>query len=75
MDGPLTSAMVPVYNGERCLGSAPHTMQSYHVVQVIDIDDATWDEVPLPDVRREEFEIDDFSVHFTGICAECRRKA
>ena len=43
--------------------------------KVIDIHDATWDEVPLPDVRRERFEIDDFTVHFTGICAECRRKA
>lgn len=43
--------------------------------KVIDIHDATWDGVPLPDVRTDEFEIDDFSVHFTGICGECRRKA
>ena len=43
MHGPLTGEMVPVYNGERCLGSAPHTMQSYHVVQVIDIDDGSTD--------------------------------
>jgi len=43
--------------------------------KVIDIHDATWDEVPLPVVQREGFEIDDFSVHFTGICAKCRRKA
>jgi len=43
--------------------------------KVIDIHDATWDEIPLPDVRREGFEIDDFSVHFTGVCAQCRRKA
>jgi len=42
--------------------------------KVIDIHDATWNEVPFPEVRKEEFEIEDFSVHFTGICAECRKK-
>jgi len=43
--------------------------------KVIDVHNATLDEVPLPEVRTEGFEIDDFSVHFTGICAECRKKA
>jgi len=43
--------------------------------KVIDIHDAIWDGVPLPDVQRKGFEIDDFSVHFTGICAKCSRKA
>ena len=43
--------------------------------KVIDVHDATLDEVPQPDVRTEGFEIDDFSVHFTGNCAECRKKA
>ncbi|NQT18920.1 MAG: transcriptional repressor [Planctomycetes bacterium] len=43
--------------------------------KVIDVHDTTLDEVPQPDVRTEGFEIDDFSVHFTGICAECRNKA
>ena len=30
--------------------------------------------INLPDPRRTGFEIADFSVHFEGYCAECRRK-
>lgn len=41
--------------------------------KVIDIYSTVLDEVPLPEVPDEEFQIDDFSVHFTGVCADCRR--
>jgi Fur family peroxide stress response transcriptional regulator len=42
--------------------------------KVIDLDNAKLDRLPVPDVAAEGFEIDDFSVHFSGVCAECRRK-
>ena len=42
--------------------------------KVIDVDDPSLDAVPMPDIPKHEFEIDDFSVHFSGLCAECRRK-
>jgi Fur family peroxide stress response transcriptional regulator len=42
--------------------------------KVIDLESAAIDKLPLPDVRAEDFQIDDFSVHFAGVCGECRRK-
>lgn len=42
--------------------------------KVIDIHDATWDRLALPETASEGFEIEDFSVYFAGVCAECRRK-
>jgi Fur family transcriptional regulator, peroxide stress response regulator len=41
---------------------------------VIDLEDANLDRLSLPDVGREGFTIDDFSVQFTGLCRACRRK-
>ena len=40
--------------------------------RVIDVCDAVLDELPLPQSGTEGFEIDDFSIHFTGTCAACR---
>ncbi|MGM0485939.1 MAG: Fur family transcriptional regulator [Planctomycetota bacterium] len=41
--------------------------------KVIDIQDTRCDGLPLPNISNHEFEIEDFSVHFSGICSECRR--
>ncbi len=41
--------------------------------KVIDLENAKLDKLPLPEVGTEGFEIDDFSVQFTGICAACRQ--
>jgi Fur family peroxide stress response transcriptional regulator len=41
--------------------------------QVIDLESAKLDKLSLPDVESEGFEIDDFSVQFTGTCAACRQ--
>lgn len=42
--------------------------------KVIDIQHAAWDELPLADISNHGFEIEDFSIHVSGICSECRRK-
>ncbi len=42
---------------------------------VIDVEHAALDELPLPNVADKGFEIDDFSVHFTGLCAKCRESS
>ena len=42
--------------------------------RVIDVDNRSLDELTLPSSERQGFEIEDYSVHFTGVCAECRRK-
>jgi Fur family peroxide stress response transcriptional regulator len=51
--------------------------QHHHLIckqcdKIIDVCDAVLDELPLSRPGTEGFEIDDFSIHFTGTCAECR---
>ena len=41
--------------------------------RVIDLENAKLDKLPLPNVRTEGFEIDDYSVQFIGTCAACRQ--
>lgn len=43
--------------------------------RVIDIESRTLDSLQLPSKQRRGFQIEDYSVHFTGVCAECRRRA
>src|SRR3546814_19899284 len=40
--------------------------------RVIDFEDARLDNLPLPDPTRTGFHITDYSVHFAGLCPECR---
>jgi Fur family peroxide stress response transcriptional regulator len=40
---------------------------------VTDFEDARLDSLPLPDRSRTGFQTVDYSVHFTGLCAECRQ--
>ena len=41
---------------------------------VIDIDNAGLDRLKVPAGQRHGFQIEDYSVHFTGLCQECRRQ-
>jgi Fur family peroxide stress response transcriptional regulator len=41
--------------------------------KVIDLESAKLDRLSLSDGGSEGFEIEDFSVQFTGVCAACRR--
>jgi Fur family peroxide stress response transcriptional regulator len=41
--------------------------------KVVDLDDARLDRLRPPDVAAEGFEIEDFSVHFLGLCSQCRK--
>ncbi len=57
----------------------PATQRHHHLVclqcdRLIDLPDSEFDAViKLPHGRPHSFEIRDFSIHFTGICAACRR--
>jgi Fur family peroxide stress response transcriptional regulator len=55
-----------------------NTGQHHHLVcvrcnRVIDIEDARLDNLPLPDSRPTGFQITDYSIHFTGLCADCQK--
>jgi Fe2+ or Zn2+ uptake regulation protein len=43
--------------------------------RVMDFSDARLDNLPLPDGSLTNFQTVDYSVHFTGLCAECRQEA
>lgn len=43
--------------------------------KVIDLQSAPLNKLTLPEVAVEGFEIEDFSIQFTGTCAACRRGA
>jgi Fur family peroxide stress response transcriptional regulator len=56
----------------------PCTERHHHLVclqceRVLDLHDPALDELPLPNARKLGFQLEDYSVHFRGICAECRR--
>lgn len=51
-----------------------HHLVCTHCETIIDIEEKTLDAVAWPDVRATGFEINDFHIHFRGICAECRGK-
>ena len=42
--------------------------------KLIDLEDPGLDRVPIPSVERLGFRIDDFTIQFQGICAECRKE-
>lgn len=57
----------------------PKTSRHHHLVcsycdAIIDLEDQPSIKVKIPDVEAYGFAIDDFYVHFHGVCAECRRK-
>lgn len=42
--------------------------------QVTDVEGPLFDDLALPPGEEHGFEIEDYSVHFFGVCPECRRK-
>lgn len=56
------------------------TRRHHHLVcktcnRVVDVASGGLDNLRLPPRQRHGFQIEDYSVHFIGICAECRRKS
>ena len=54
----------------------PRLSRHHHLVcsrcnKVLDYENQSLDVLPLPRTGLDGFQIDDFSVHFAGICAEC----
>jgi Fur family peroxide stress response transcriptional regulator len=41
--------------------------------RVIDVESKKLDDLRLPRSQRHDFAIEDFSVHFVGVCSSCRR--
>lgn len=57
----------------------PRTERHHHAVcvvceRVVDVESARLDRIRLPDGEEIGFEIDDYSVHIRGICANCKRR-
>jgi Fur family peroxide stress response transcriptional regulator len=56
----------------------PRTHRHHHLVcrrcdKIVDVEDAAVaHQIRPPDIRRQGFAIDDYSIYFTGICAACR---
>jgi Fur family transcriptional regulator, peroxide stress response regulator len=52
----------------------------HHIVcvrcdKLVDHEDATLNDLPLPDARSRGFEVNDYSILFRAICADCRKKS
>lgn len=52
-----------------------HHLVCVHCEQIIDLEDERLNSVAFPDVRRQDFEITDYHIHFRGICSACQVKA
>lgn len=57
-----------------------NTRHHHHLVcarchHMVDFEDARLDNLPVPGRDRTGFQITDYSVHFTGLCAECQAAA
>ena len=79
-----TLAALRVIGKPSHLGSARRydisTQRHHHLVctrceRTIDLDDPTLDRLKLPNTRRLGFHIEDFSVHFSGLCQACRKES
>jgi Fur family peroxide stress response transcriptional regulator len=50
-----------------------HHMVCVRCNRVIDFEDTRLNDLPLPDPSRTGFRTMDYSIHFTGLCAECQQ--
>jgi Fur family transcriptional regulator, peroxide stress response regulator len=50
-----------------------HHMVCVRCNRVIDLEDTRLNNLPLPDETRTGFRTTDYSIHFTGLCAECQQ--
>jgi Fur family peroxide stress response transcriptional regulator len=51
-----------------------HHLVCTHCNKIIDFDDESLDQLPLPKRKLQGFEVKDFSVQFSGVCADCRKQ-
>jgi Fur family transcriptional regulator, peroxide stress response regulator len=51
-----------------------HHLICLHCEKMVDLHEPELDALGLPDARRLGFEIRDYSIHFRGLCADCRRR-
>ena len=65
----------PLYNEARYdVDVKPH----HHLIcrsckTIIDVHDKKLDKVPAPEEAADGFEVENWTVQFTGLCADCRR--
>jgi Fur family transcriptional regulator, peroxide stress response regulator len=57
----------------------PQLHPHHHLVclsceRIIDVEEPRLNHLPLPDVHALRFRINDYHVHFHGVCAQCARK-
>lgn len=57
-----------------------NTKRHHHLVctccdKLVDYEDEKLNDLPLPSVRAAGFKVDDYSIQFRGICADCRKKS
>ena len=50
-----------------------HHLVCVHCDKVIDFDHPSLHRIPLPDARGQGFQLEDYSIHFRGTCADCAR--
>jgi Fur family peroxide stress response transcriptional regulator len=64
--------------GSRCRYDAKvhrhHHLVCFTCERMMDYEDAALNRLPVPDTKRTGFRVDDYSIHFRGICADCLRK-
>lgn len=51
-----------------------HHLVCIHCSKIIDIDDESLDQLPVPKRKLQGFEVEDFSVQFSGTCSACQKK-
>lgn len=51
-----------------------HHLICKRCLKVIDWDDSRLNRIRPPEVPADDFEIEDFSIHFVGLCGACRRQ-
>jgi Fur family peroxide stress response transcriptional regulator len=58
----------------------PKLHQHHHLVclscgRIVDVEDARLNRIPWPAIKAQEFQIQDYNIHFRGRCGECRKKS
>lgn len=51
-----------------------HHLVCLHCERMVDLEDASLNDLPLPDRTRTGFDVVDYSIQFRGVCPECLAK-
>ena len=54
--------------------SRHHHLICMNCGKIFDLEDKELDRIPVPKKKMQGFEVDDFSVHFFGICPACQKQ-